>query len=94
MYARRQLSYQENGKWIGGIANEWGCMPMSEDDSDASCPSYRSTDWKAYDYWTNNVATNTARPKDEGKPFLFDPDGVIEILQSISWPIRAACVTP
>ena len=94
MYARRQLSYQENGKWIGGIANEWGCMPMSEDDSDASCPSYRSTDWKAYDYWTNNVATNTARPKDEGKPFLFDPDGVIEILQSILWPIRAACVTP
>ena len=94
MYARRQLSYQENGKWIGGIANEWGCMPMSEDGSDASCPSYRSTDWNAYDYWTNNVATNTARPKDEGRPLLYDPEGVIEILQSISWPIRAACVTP
>ena len=93
-FARRQLSYQENGKWVGGIANEWGCMPMSEDDRDASCQSYKSTDWNSYHYWTNNVATNTARPKDEGKPFLYDPEGDIDILQSIWWKIRAACVTP
>ncbi|OTQ54989.1 hypothetical protein [Gilliamella sp. A7] len=93
-YARRQLSYQKNGKWVGGIANEWGCMPMSEDDRDASCQSYKSTDWNSYHYWTNNVATNTARPRDEGKPFLYAPEGDIDILQSIWWKIRAACVTP
>ncbi len=94
-YPRRQLSYQKNGKWIGGIANEWGCMPANEDDHNMYCQSYRGTDWNSYNYWTNNVATNTELPKNEGKPFLYDVEGVIDILSGfIPSKVLAACVTP
>ena len=97
MYARRQLSYQENRKWIGGIANEWGCM--AEDDlydpgHNMFCQTYTETDWNAYNYWTNNVATNTELPENEGKPFLYRVEGKTQVLHLNAFEIRAACVTP
>ena len=96
-YARRQLSYQENRKWIGGIANEWGCM--AEDDlydpgHNMFCQTYTETDWNAYNYWTNNVATNTELPENEGKPFLYRVEGKTRVLHLNAFEIRAACVTP
>ncbi|WP_294912944.1 hypothetical protein, partial [uncultured Gilliamella sp.] len=94
MYARRQLSYQDNGKWIGGIANEWGCMSMYENSRNSFCQSYIDTDWNAYYYWTNNVATNTELPENEGKPFLYWVEGRTRVLHLNAFEIRAACVTP
>ncbi len=93
--ARRQLSYQENGKWIGGIANEWGCLSeVGKLGQNVHCQTYTETDWNAYNYWTNNVATNTELPENEGKPFLYQVEGKTRVLRIYAFEIRAACVTP
>ena len=95
MYARRQLSYQDNGKWIGGIANEWGCLSeVGKLGQNVYCQTYTETDWNAYNYWTNNVATNTELPENEGKPFLYWVEGRTRVLHLNAFEIRAACVTP
>ena len=97
-YARRQLSYQENGKWIGGIANEWGCM--AEDDlydpgHNMLCQTYTGTDWQSYQYWTNNVISQSEQSKNNGKPFIYVNEGYIDTIDMILGDgIFAACVTP
>ncbi|OTQ73990.1 MULTISPECIES: hypothetical protein [unclassified Gilliamella] len=97
-YARRQLSYQENGKWIGGIANEWGCM--AEDDlydpgHNMLCQTYTGTDWQSYQYWTNNVTSQSEQSKNNGKPFIYVNEGYIDTIDMILGDgIFAACVTP
>ena len=97
-FARRQLSYQENGKWIGGIANEWGCM--AEDDlydpgHNMLCQTYTGTDWQSYQYWTNNVISQSEQSKNNGKPFIYVNEGYIDTIDMILGDgIFAACVTP
>ncbi|WLT07638.1 hypothetical protein [Gilliamella apis] len=96
--ARRQLSYQENGKWIGGIANEWGCM--AEDDlydpgHNMICQTYTGTDWQSYQYWTNNVTSQSEQSKNNGKPFIYVNEGYVDTIDMILGDgIFAACVTP
>ena len=45
--ARRQLSYREDGKWISGIINEWGCL---YNNSRSDCRNYPDNDW-LHDYY-------------------------------------------
>ncbi|WP_294884558.1 hypothetical protein, partial [uncultured Gilliamella sp.] len=78
--------------------NEWGCM--AEDDlydpgHNMLCQTYTGTDWQSYQYWTNNVISQSEQSKNNGKPFIYVNEGYIDTIDMILGDgIFAACVTP
>lgn len=95
----RQLSYQDNARWIGGLFNEWGCLAngasiIGKDKyTNGLCSGYPSTNWDSYYYWTKSTALNS---NDYGKGLLVFSGYGRPVLYDASpnYIRRVACVTP
>ncbi|WP_133052331.1 hypothetical protein [Gilliamella apis] len=103
---RRQLSYKEGGRWIGGIFNEWGCLVNKMNAAGYAgygsyiCIGYPDSDWDSYNYWSGNVARKPKKRFNENSPLGVSPfEGLVSIynsdqVQNSSRVQRAACVIP
>lgn len=89
----RQISYQDGGRWIGGINNEWGCL--SNGYSNARCQGYPGSDWDNDSYWSASIGTYEYPYN--GEPLVVNNIvGVISIYDRVQsrTNLRAACVIP
>ena len=77
---RRQLSYKVNGKWIGGIFNEWGR-------TDNAPENYPNSAWLFTYYWAASDDGITSSPYD-----VWSGVGNVYYLDSNINTRRAACV--
>lgn len=89
----RQISYQDGGRWIGGINNEWGCL--SNGYSNARCQGYPGSDWDNDSYWSASIGTYEYPYN--GEPLVVNNIvGVISIYDRVQsrTNLRTACVIP
>ncbi|WP_165755120.1 hypothetical protein, partial [Gilliamella apis] len=98
---RRQLSYIEGGRWIGGIFNEWGCIvniANSAGHGRAVCIGYPDSDWDSYNYWSGNLSVKASKKRYNNLPLGVSPfEGKVSTYNAIETQRRierAACVSP
>ncbi|OCG23493.1 hypothetical protein A9G11_05905 [Gilliamella sp. wkB108] len=81
---RRELSYKEGGRWIGGLSNEWGYTSNLLD------IFYPDSDWDDAYFWT--TFNNGGEPSYQ---ILVDmSNGCIRIDSNYDRPHAVSCVTP
>ncbi|WP_294884366.1 hypothetical protein [uncultured Gilliamella sp.] len=96
----RQLSYRDNGQWIGGINSEWGCMVNDWNATtqySLQCSGYSGSDWDSYYYLTASQASNATVSANNGKPIINHLNFGIPLVYDFNQYgdiYRIACVTP
>jgi len=92
--ARRQLSYREDGKWISGIINEWGCL---YNNSRSRCRNYPDSDWLHSNYLIATTVIKDVKSWKEKRKVpswnVLAEGGEAESLGSLT-PYYIACVSP
>ncbi|MBI0102792.1 hypothetical protein H3T80_01295 [Gilliamella sp. W8145] len=94
---KRQLSYQDGDRWMGGIFNEWGCLVNGSNVIDSfigACHGYSESDWDSYWYLTaNNMENRSSRYN--GRPLVTNSAyGRVFYYGHYSGDNRAVCVSP